>query len=202
MEYKRIQEQGAKLATLIKEDMDGFTNEELAEVFDQLHVYKLMMDNWQRAYDTKSFRGLIKEMNVNEAQKLKGNMSEFRWVTINPEDGKEVEFIKKVHKFMKRPMMKGEYVFEQRDVEFSQPTKGLHVHALVKFYPNLVRDVQAQMKDFCDKNHIKIMTCSEEDVSRRRVYMGGVKEGEEKMKKAQADKKMRQFYSLESIYTC
>lgn len=195
MEYKKIYEQGKKVEGMIK---DNYTRQEEAAIWAEMDIFREYLQNWEKAKDTKAIRGLVKEMNEETRKKD----SEYRFVTINPADGEEIEFIEKVHKFMRRPCMKGEYVFEQRDEEFKIPTKGLHVHALVKFYPNLVRDVQNQMKRFCDKNHIKVMGCTEDDVQRRRIYMSGIKEGEGKMRKVNADKKMREFYRLDALYTC
>lgn len=123
------------------------------------------------------------------------------WVTINPADGQERQFIDRVHRFMRRSCMKGQYCFEQRG-EVVGDYHGLHTHALVEYYPNLKRDLIAQFSPFCDANHIKIMRCTEDDIERRVNYMTGTKASPEKQTKVLNDTNMRRFYELESVYTC
>lgn len=197
MEYKRIFEQGKKLEQFLK---DNRTEEEEAQMYEELEIYHGMLEQWEKAKDAFHHRRLlvdITEMNKPSNKKL----TEWKWVTISPADGKEKEFIAKTMKFMSRPCMKGSYCFEQRGEEEGD-YHGLHCHALLRYYPNLTRDLTCQFKKFCDKAHINIKNNTEEDVERRKVYMGGVKVGEQKQPKIKNDANMRKIYDLKDIYTC
>ena len=167
-------------------DAKDFDNSDFWEEFNQ---YRLMLEQWNKSHTNYHERCMTSD--IKELNKPKGaKMSEFKFITINPADGKEKEFIQKVTKFMKRPCMAGEYVFEQRGHEEGD-YHGLHCHGLVKYYPNLKRDLISQMKKFCDSTHINIQNCTVDDIERRRKYMSGIKKGEQKSGKVLNDVKMR-----------
>jgi len=189
-------EQGKKLEKYITIQRD---EEQEAQMISDLDCFREMLMNWEKAKNTKAQRGLIVEMKKRDNQK--GTMTDYVWITINPADGKEDEFIKYVKKFMTRPCMKGEYTFEQRG-EVEGDYHGIHIHALVRNYPNLTRDCVRGFAKFCDRNHIKVMKCVEEDIIKRQNYMKGIKKDGSKQEKCQNDLKMREYYKLDHFYTC
>lgn len=177
-------------------------DEEYNDLFEERARLNDIFHSCKNEVDKEVVKGSYRKDNKAYTDKVMGkNMTTIKWITINPADGQEKQFIEKVHKFMKRSCMQGRYVFEQRG-EVEGDYHGLHVHALVQNYPNLRRDTIVQFKKFCDKAHIMIKPCTEEDVKRREVYMMGKKEGVQKQLKIINDPRMREHYALLPFYTC
>lgn len=199
MEYKRIFEQGKKLSDYLSKA--DHTESEQTDMFVELDMYRQMLEQWEKAKNNYHARKLthdITQLNLP----VKDKLTDYKFVTINPADGQEHDFIAKVHKFMGRQLMKGaEYVFEQRG-EQDGDFHGLHVHFLCHSYPNLKRDVLSAFKKFCDGAHVCIRGCTGADLEKRRNYMRGIKQGDHKQPKVANDILMRDYYGLNAIYTC
>jgi len=201
--WRTINERLKALELELDDTTDAFwENEEYASLFEERTKLNSLFTTCKVAVDTELVKRSYRKVNQATEDKINGKaVTTTRWITINPADGQEKAFIEKVHKFMTRPVMEGKYVFEQRG-ETEGDYHGIHVHALIKNYPNLRRDTLSAFKKFCDKVHIRITPCTEEDVKRREVYMGGTKEGVQKQLKVLNDPRMRTHYALLPFYTC
>lgn len=200
--WRLINDRLNALQNELEDDTAFWENEEYSDLFEERTRLINIFHTCKNDVDREVVKGSIRHQNKADLAKSSGkDYTTTNWITINPADGQEQLFIDKVKKFMGRPCMKGQYVFEQRG-ETDGDFHGLHIHALIENYPNLKRDILTQFKKFADKNHIKIMPCSLTDIEKRKVYMSGKKEGTEKQPKLLNDPLMRAYYSLDAIYTC
>jgi len=200
--WKQINTRISELQDTLPEDEAWWNNEEYGDLFEERSRLNTLMSVAKSEVDKQVIKQSYSKENKIATDVLSGkNYTNTKWITINPADGQEKAFIARVHKFMKRPCMEGKYCFEQRG-ETEGDYHGLHIHALVKDYPNLRRDTVCQFKKFCDKAHVSIKPCTKEDIDRRDIYMMGTKQGAQKQLKILNDPRMREHYALLPFYTC
>jgi len=153
---------------------------------------------------------------LDEKQKLLSNTStniltEFMFITIRPQPKKHISVKTLYDKTFK--LLKSKYisdyllVFEQAGYCVSTVGDGLHIHLIIKNKYRKYCELKKQLKtlyfDISDNLEyaINIKNCKTiYDIEKRKKYMIGQKEGEEKQIKQEYDKVFRQQWNVEDYY--
>lgn len=153
---------------------------------------------------------------IEERQELLSNKStdiltEFMFITVRPDPKKNITLkwlYDKTFKYLKSKCV-SDYllVFEQASECVSNMGQGLHVHFLIKSkyrkYCELRKHLRSTYFDCSDKLDfaINIKNCKTiHDVEKRKKYMLGAKDGQEKQQKVEIDKLWRQRWNIEDFY--
>lgn len=132
------------------------------------------------------------------------------WVTVNVAPGVLLADVQtKVRKYVHRRMLcKSEWVYEQRGSTDDEAGKGLHVHLLVQpakpiSLTSIRKNTYNTFKSLVgNEKCVCVLACkTETDVEKRRRYMSGEKDDDEKMVKCAVDKKWRLKNNLQDMYT-
>lgn len=146
---------------------------------------------------------------IKNRNKNGGALYEYEFITVNCAPGVPLSHVqRKVEKFVNRKIVKSaEWVYEQRASTEDQMGFGMHVHMLVqqsgaKFHAEFTRSARSTFKTLVgNDNAVHVLGCKNvKDVERRRKYMSGEKNSEEKMRKVVIDKLWRRKENLLEYY--
>lgn len=151
-----------------------------------------------------------KQKIINNDKKFKGILTEYMFITINPDPKLNISVLTLYNKFAKLVKSKciSDYLmtFEQRGESVSNIGYGPHIHFILRHkyrrYCELRKHISGLYRECVgndnaiDIRHCKGMT----DVRNRVTYIIGDKQSEEKRKKQEIDKIWKQEKNIEEYY--
>lgn len=176
-----------------------------ADVYAQMWRQKIEDGELQDYPDLQYAYSKLRNKNGNG-----GNIYSHYWITINVAPTVMLSDLQsKVAKFVRRKMCRvTEWVFEQRGKTESEAGKGMHVHMLVQpakpiSGTHVKRNTYSTFKTLVGNEQcVYVLPCKQQsDIDKRRKYMRGEKDDDDKMVKCSIDKIWREQNFLKDFYT-